>query len=274
MSAVVSTKIPIYQVSAFARGPFTGNPAAVCPLESWLADAVMQGIAAENNLSETAFFVARQDGDFDLRWFTPTVEVDLCGHATLASGHIVLNVLGGAGQRATFHTRSGQLHVERRGELLALDLPAKRPVAVDDAELADRLEMVLGARPLEVLDAGLPVAVFDEERQVAELEPDFAKMLASGLRWVSVTAPAMDGETDFMSRYFAPGSGIDEDPVTGSAHGWLAPYWSARLGKRELASRQVSRRGGWLECEDRGERVMVAGRVNEYLAGEIVVPGE
>lgn len=271
-------KIPIFQVNAFANGRFTGNPAAVCPLSDWLSDDVMQGIAAENNLSETAFFVERADGTFDLRWFTPTVEVDLCGHATLASGHVVLSVLGVAngkqGDKATFHTRSGELHVERQRDLLALDIPAKQPVAVDDASLTDVLERVLGTRPQEVLDVGLPLAVFADERQVAELKPDFGGMLAAGVKWASVTAAGGDGESDFVSRYFAPGSGIDEDPATGSAHGWLTPFWSARLGKRSLVARQVSERGGWLRCEDRGERVSVAGKVLDYMVGEIEVGEE
>lgn len=269
--------IPVYQVSAFSSGPFTGNPAAVCPLEEWLPEDVMQGIAAENNLSETAFFVRRNDNAYDLRWFTPTVEVDLCGHATLASGHVVLNVLEQAGSPAgtvhsvTFNTRSGELHVGRDGDLLALDIPSKRPVAIDDSRLSDALESVLGVRPVEVLDAELPVAVFENEQQVNGLKPDFAKMLSEGIKWTSVTAPADDAETDFVSRYFAPGSGIGEDPVTGSAHGWLTPFWSRRLAKRSLVARQVSRRGGWLWCEDRGDRVSVAGYVVDYLVGEITV---
>ncbi len=264
-------KIPIYQVSAFANERFTGNPAAVCPLEKWLPDEVMPGVAAENNLSETAFFVERDDGAFDLRWFTPTVEVDLCGHATLASGHIVLNVLRRDADRVAFHTRSGELSVERQGELLALDIPATRPLESDDAELFESVTGLLRTRPAYLLDAGLPVVVMESAEQVAGLELDFGRMLAAGVKWLSVTAPASDSETDFVSRYFAPGSGIDEDPVTGSAHGWLTPYWSERLGKRSLAARQVSHRGGWLWCEDRGERVIVAGRVLDYLVGEIEV---
>ncbi len=263
-------KISIYQVSAFSRGRFTGNPAAVCPLEEWLEDEVMQGIAAENNLSETAFFVPKAGGEFDLRWFTPTVEVDLCGHATLASGHVVL-LSQPEMDAVTFHTRSGDLHVERRGDLLALDIPAKLPVPVEGDEMASVLERVLGARPIEVYDAGLPIAVFEREQVVAELRPDFGGMLAAGVQWASVTAVASDSETDFVSRYFAPGSGIDEDPVTGSAHGWLTPFWAERLGKSSLRARQVSRRGGWLQCENRGDRASVAGKVLDYLQGEIVV---
>lgn len=266
------TTTKIFQVSAFSNGQFTGNPAAVCPLELWLPDAVMQGIAAENNLSETAFFVARDDASYDLRWFTPSVEVDLCGHATLASGHVVLNVLNPGIDSVMFHTRSGELRVERSGDLLSLDLPAKSTVPVVDQAQFELLEGVLGLRPVTVVNAGLPVAVFDEESQVASLKPDFATMLQGDLNWISVTAPATGDATDFVSRYFAPGSGINEDPVTGSAHAWLVPYWSRRLGKHSLAARQVSTRGGWLWCEDRGGRVSLAGKVNSYLSGEITIP--
>lgn len=266
---------PLFQVNAFARGPFTGNPAAVCPLERWLPDATMQGIAAENNLSETAFFVDRGDGAYDLRWFTPAVEVDLCGHATLASGHVVLNVLKPGAYSVTFHTRSGPLHVTRQGDLLALDLPATPIQPLEDPVLMKAASQVFNQRPAALLDAGrLCVAVFDDEVMVAGLKPEFSSMIPSGMRWLSVTAPASDPDTDFVSRYFAPGSGIDEDPVTGSAHGWLVPYWSKRLGKRSLSARQVSSRGGWLQCEDRGDRVSVAGRVTDYLSGQITVPGE
>jgi PhzF family phenazine biosynthesis protein len=267
-------KLPMWQVDAFSNGPFTGNPAAVCPLEEWLPDRVMLGIAAENNLSETAFFVRRGDGSFDLRWFTPTVEVKLCGHATLASGYVVTRWIEPGSDSVTFHTKSGELRVERAGERLALDFPSKRPVKSDGPAPLDRLEQALGARPVETFDAGLSVAVFDSEETVRSLRPDFAAMARLGLKWVSVTAPASDADTDFVSRYFAPGSGIDEDPVTGSAHTWLTPLWAERLGKRRLAARQVSARGGWLWCEDRGDRVSIAGHVSEYLEGTVTVEVE
>lgn len=266
-----STTVPIYQVDAFSNGPFTGNPAAVCPLDEWLPDDVMQKIAAENNLSETAFFVERPDGAFDLRWFTPTVEVDMCGHATLASGYVVTRWIRPDSRRVTFHTRSGELKVERAGEQLSLDFPANRPVSVEDETVFNRLEDALGERPVSVLDAGLFIAVFEHEDDVLQLYPDFNLITSDNLNWISATAPGEDVETDFVSRYFAPGSGIDEDPVTGSAHTWLTPYWAERLGKSELFARQVSVRGGWLRCEDRGVRVTIAGSVNEYLEGEISV---
>ncbi len=265
-------RIRIFQVNAFARGPFTGNPAAVCPLDEWLPDETMQGIAAENNLSETAFFVSRNDGAFDLRWFTPTVEVDLCGHATLASGFVVLEKLQqGTAGTAIFHTRSGELKVGRQGSAFALDIPINVPVRNTDAATADAVASIFGLRPVELLDAGLTVAVLDDEDDVRKLAPDFARMQGLGIDWMSVTAPAADDETDFVSRYFAPGSGIDEDPVTGSAHGWLAPYWSQRLHKSVLIARQVSRRGGWLECEVGADRVIVAGEVADYMSGEISI---
>jgi PhzF family phenazine biosynthesis protein len=266
------TKLPIFQVDVFARGPFTGNPAAVCPLENWLPGEVMQGIAAENNLSETAFFVKRADDDYDLRWFTPTVEVDLCGHATVASGHVALNILEPTRNSVTFHTRSGPLNVSRTGNMLALNLSARPSSPVNDQQQLDKLEQILGARPTAVLKSVVTIAVFEDEATVRAMRPDFTLMRSLGFDWVSVTAPAADTDTDFVSRYFAPGSGISEDPVTGSAHGWLVPYWADRLGKTNLAARQVSRRGGWLTCELRGDRVVIAGNVLEYLSGTLVVP--
>ena len=266
------TKLPIYQVDVLARGPFTGNPAAVCPLENWLPDAVMQGIAAENNLSETAFFVRRSDNDYDLRWFTPTVEVDLCGHATVASGHVALNVLEPTRNAVTFHTRSGELTVSRTDNMLALDLPARASAPASDARQMDDLERILGARQVNLLKSVVSVAVFDDEPTMRDMQPDFALMRSLGFDWISVTAPAPDSQTDFVSRYFAPGSGITEDPVTGSAHGWLVPYWSARLGKTQLNARQVSRRGGWLNCTLNDDRVIVAGSVIEYLSGTLTLP--
>ena len=262
-------RTPVFQVNVFVDGPFSGNPAAVCPTDYWLPDEVMQGIAADNNLSETAFLVARPDGDYDLRWFTPTVEVDLCGHATVAAGYVVLNNLSGGHDSVVFHTRSGELTVGRQDDIYVLDIPARVPEPSTDRAENSTVTDVLGAEPIEILDAGLPVAVFDSQIAVAELSPDFSGIVAKGLYWISVTAPADDSETDFVSRYFAPGSGIDEDPVTGSAHGWLVPYWSARLGKPSLTARQISRRGGLLSCTYQGDRVLVGGQVSESMRGEI-----
>jgi predicted PhzF superfamily epimerase YddE/YHI9 len=260
-------QIPLYQIDAFAEAPFTGNPAAVCPLEDWLPEPVMQAIAAENNLSETAFFV--RDGEaWSLRWFTPTTEVDLCGHATLASAYAIFRFLAPERSRAVFRTRKAdELVVERSGELLTLDLPARPPApCMPPTGLVVSLG---GAAPATVLAARDYLAVYNKPGQVAELAPDLAA-LAKLDRAVIVTAPG-DGGVDFVSRFFAPSLGVDEDPVTGSAHCTLIPYWARRLGKDKLAARQLSHRGGSLVCEQRGERVVIAGRAVLYLTGTIYV---
>ena len=227
----------------------------------------MQAIAAENNLSETAFF-ARDGERWELRWFTPTTEVDLCGHATLAAAYAIFRFLTPERSRAVFGTRkAGELVVERSGELLALDLPARPPApCMSPTALAASLG---GGAPATVLAARDYLAVYNEPGQVAELAPDFAA-LAKLDRAVIATAPG-DGGVDFVSRFFAPTLGVDEDPVTGSAHCTLIPYWARRLGKDKLAARQLSRRGGSIVCEQRGERVVIAGRAILYLAGTIYV---
>ncbi len=261
-------RIPIHQLDAFAEGPFTGNPAAVCPLGEWLPDAFLQSIAAENNLSETAFLVGG-DGVYDLRWFTPAVEVDLCGHATLASGAVVMNDLEPGRTAVRFRTRmAGDLGVERRGDLYALDFPAQPPRPIP---APPGLAAALGAVPLEVHAASQVVALLGDEEAVLALRPDMERVRALPFHGLVATAP---GRTcDFVSRYFVPGSGIPEDPVTGSTHCVLVPFWAARLGKNVLRARQVSARGGALACELRGERVSMAGRVEPYLKGFIEVPG-
>jgi predicted PhzF superfamily epimerase YddE/YHI9 len=269
-------KLPIYQIDAFASAVFAGNPAAVCPLDRWLPDATMQSIAAENNLAETAFFVPRADGagpggssggrDYDLRWFTPEAEVDLCGHATLASGHVLFTALEPGRASVTFHSRSGPLTVRREGELLAMDFPSQPAVRCDPPP---GLGQALGGNPAEVWKARDLMAVFDSEHTVRGLTPSFDRIRALGVFGVMATAPG--GEVDFVSRFFAPLMGIPEDPVTGSAHCTLVPYWAKRLGKSRLAARQVSRRGGDLLCEDRGERVSMAGRAVQYLEGRIEI---
>ncbi len=256
--------IPIYQVDAFTLGPFSGNPAAVCPLDAWLDDDTMQSIAAENNLAETAFIVAREEG-YDLRWFTPLIEVDLCGHATLAAGFVVLNHLQPDLNSVSFETMSGELIVTREGERLSMDFPARvpTPVAVSEA-----LSDALGQAPSEVHLSRDVLAVYDDEESVRSLSPDQAKLAAldEGLG-VSVTAK---GDTvDFVSRFFAPKAGIAEDPVTGSAHCTLVPYWAERLGRSELVAHQVSQRGGELRCELRGERVIMSGQCVLFLSGSI-----
>ncbi len=262
-----TTEIPIYQVDAFASRVFAGNPAAVCPLDAWLPDAVMQAIALENNLSETAFFVKRGEGaEYDLRWFTPALEVDLCGHATLGSAYVVANHLDRGAAEVRFHTRSGLLTVTREGEDYTLDFPVLPPKRIDDDPAVAE---ALGATPKEIWDQTKMMAVFDSEAEIAALAPDMAKLMALDTRGVIATAP---GEAcDFVSRYFAPRAGIPEDPVTGSAHCITTPYWAQRLGKNKLSARQISARGGALEVELSGERVLISGRVSPYMEGRIRV---
>jgi PhzF family phenazine biosynthesis protein len=257
-------KIPIYQVDAFASEVFKGNPAAVCPLDAWLPDTVLQSIAAENNLSETAFFVGH-GAEYALRWFTPATEVDLCGHATLASAFVIFENLEPSLAELRFASKSGVLKVTRDGERLALDFPARPP----EARSIPGLEAALGKNPREVLAARDILAVFDSEEEVRALQPDMAKIAALPTFAVIVTAPGR--QTDFVSRFFAPAKGVPEDPVTGSAHCTLVPYWAKRLGKPRLEALQVSARGGALRCELRGDRVAIAGRAVQYLHGTIEV---
>ncbi len=254
-------KLRLYQVDAFADRVFTGNPAAVCPLEEWLPEDLMQSIAAENNLSETAFFVPHEDG-FELRWFTPVTEVDLCGHATLAAAFVLFNQLELAANAVRFVTKSGVLEVARQDDLMVLDLPSRpaRP-----CEVPNGLVEALGKVPQEVLLAQAYLVVYQKEVDIAALQPNFGGLEALGLRNVIVTAPG--DAVEFVSRYFAPAKGVPEDPVTGSAHCSLIPHWSKRLGKKRLIARQLSPRGGTLFCEDHGQRVRIAGHAVLYLEG-------
>jgi predicted PhzF superfamily epimerase YddE/YHI9 len=255
--------IPYYQVDAFASRVFTGNPAGVCLLADWLPDEVLQAIAAENNLAETAFVVQRE-GRYDLRWCTPTMEVDLCGHATLAPAHVIFEHLGCREDVIRFDTRSGELTVTRDGDLFTLDFPARPAVP---CEAPPQLLAGLGRRPQSTAKARDYLAVFASEQEVAELQPDMAALAQLDSLGIIATAP---GSTcDFVSRFFAPQAGIPEDPVTGSAHSTLIPYWSARLGKQRLFARQISARGGELFCEDRGSRVGIGGRAVTYSTGFI-----
>ena len=258
-------KLDIYQVDAFASRLFEGNPAAVCPLDEWLPDALMQSIAMENNLSETAFFVP--DGEaYAIRWFTPAAEVDLCGHATLASAWVVFNRLAYHDDLVRFSSRSGELTVRRDDGRLVLDFPAQppQPCAIP-AGLAD----ALGARPVDCLEHIDLVAVFEEAETVRGLRPQMTQLSELGYRGVIVTAPG--GGYDFVSRFFGPAVGVPEDPVTGSAHTKLAPYWAGRLGKNQLRARQLSVRGGDLECTVSGNRVLIAGQAVLYLEGTIML---
>ena len=263
---VEMTQLPLYQVDAFAAAPFTGNPAAVVPLERWLDDALMQSIALENNLSETAFFVPEGDA-FRIRWFTPAAEVDLCGHATLATAWVLFNERGYAGDTVQFQSRSGELRVSRDDDWLTLDFPAQPPVPV---ARSPELVRGLGRAPSELLAAEDYLAVFEDAGQVADLRPDFTLLARLDRRGVIATAPAE--EVDFVTRFFAPGLAVPEDPVTGSAFTQLGPYWAARLGRKRLRARQISARGGEVICEPRGDRVLISGRAVAYLAGTITVP--
>lgn len=256
-------KLQQYQVDAFASHVFEGNPAAVCPLESWLDDTLLQAIAMENNLSETAYFVPVDKG-FELRWFTPATEVDLCGHATLAAAHVLYTELGHSADAISFATRSGELSVSREGDWYVLDFPAivPRPCAAPAG-----LVEALGRQPMEVLAADDLLAVFASEAEVRALEPDQALLARLECRGVIATAPGE--QHDFVSRFFAPRVGVPEDPVTGSAHCKLVPYWAQRLGKNRMNARQVSRRGGELRLALRGDRVQMAGRAVLFLVAEI-----
>ncbi len=258
-------KLKQYQVDAFATRVFEGNPAAVCPLEAWLDDGLMQSIATENNLSETAFFVPSGNG-FELRWFTPDGEVDLCGHATLASAHVLFNILDYQRERICFSTRSGDLFVTQKDRLLEMNFPATPLKRIDiDAKLA----AAFGQAPSELWSDMDYVAVFENETVIRNLDPDQLLLKQLDLRGVIVTAPS--SHCDFVSRFFAPKHGIPEDPVTGSAHCALAPYWAARLGKTVLQARQISKRGGDVGCEVNGDRVLLRGSAVVFMEGEIFV---
>jgi PhzF family phenazine biosynthesis protein len=259
-------KIRQYQVDAFASRAFEGNPAAVCPLERWLDDDLLQAIAEENNLSETAFFVPSDKG-FGLRWFTPASEVDLCGHATLAAAHVLFAHLGHPGDGISFETRSGALSVKRKGDLLEMDFPARPPTPCASFELLAR---ALGQQPLEVLRADDYMAVFDNEAAIRGIKPDFFLLGTLDLRGVIITAPG--DSHDFVSRFFAPRLGILEDPVTGSAHCTVTPYWAGRLGQRLLSARQVSKRGGSILCELHDDRVLLSGAAVTFMQAEITLP--
>lgn len=259
------TTIPVYIVDAFTRRPFGGNPAAICPLEAWLPEAQMQAIATEHNLAETAFIVNEPDG-WRIRWFTPTIEVDLCGHATLAAAHVLHQHRGYTADEVVFQSRSGPLPVRFAGERIVLDFPA-RPAA--RCEVPAALREGLGVNPLEVRRSRDYLVVVADEEAVRAIAPDFARLASLDCLGVIVTAPGR--EVDFVSRFFAPRAGIDEDPVTGSAHCTLTPYWAARLHKRELTARQVSRRGGDLFCTLAGDRVHIGGHAVTYLTGTAVL---
>ena len=265
-------KIPMYQVDAFTDRVFRGNPAAVCVLGGWLPDPVLQDIAAENNLSETAYLIERE-GFFDLRWFTPAVEVDLCGHATLAGAHVLwAEGLASADEELRFYTKSGLLTARRRDPEIELDFPARPQEPVTDLDTRERLCRALGVPPVYLgRSCDDYLAVVGSAEVVRVLRPDFGLLRRFDIRGVIVTAPDDSGKYDFVSRFFAPGAGIDEDPVTGSAHCCLGPYWGAELGKDELVGYQASARGGAVRVELADERVLLGGRAVTVFKAELTV---
>ncbi len=259
-------KIPVFKLDSFTDHRFSGNPAAVCPLDEWISDELMQNIAMENNLSETAFFTKNKDS-FSLRWFTPITEVNLCGHATLAAAAVIFEKLGYKLDTILFESKSGMLTVTRNADRYIMNFPSDRISSIDPpGELVE----AMGDRPDEVFEGRDDyMLVYDSEDKIAEIKPDFRKLGLISRRGVIITAPA--SEYDFVSRFFAPASGIDEDPVTGSAHTTLTPYWSKRLKKKELTARQISSRGGIVYCVDKGDRTEIGGKATFYLQGLIEV---
>jgi PhzF family phenazine biosynthesis protein len=257
--------LKIYQVDAFSNKVFGGNPAAVCPLENWLDDKILQKIANENNLSETAFFIKTKNG-FHIRWFTPTSEVDLCGHATLASCYVLFNILKYEQEKIEFNSKSGKLVVTKENNLISLNFPARNPKMI---ELNPLLSYALKSEPQEVYFDKSIVCVFENEDQIRELKPNIKDFLKLETHGVIITAPGE--KVDFVSRFFAPDVGIDEDPVTGYAHTLLIPLWAHKLNKNKLTALQVSKRGGELFCENLAGRVKISGKAVLYLKGEIYI---
>ena len=256
-------KIPIFQVDSFTSKVFSGNPAAVCPLDYWLDDGQLQAIASENNLSETAFFVNRGDY-YQLRWFTPQAEVDLCGHATLATAYVIMNNINPDINEITFGTRSGELIVKKDGELFSMDFPLHVPISCEKPKaLMDAFDI----KPKHVLASNYYMAVYDCEQEVRELIPYMTLLKELDRIGIIVTAPG--DHVDFVSRFFAPAVGIPEDPVTGSAHCTLIPYWAEKLKKTKMVAHQVSKRGGEIFCEKQKDRVIIAGKAVLYLKGSI-----
>ncbi|WP_346858466.1 PhzF family phenazine biosynthesis protein [uncultured Draconibacterium sp.] len=254
----------MYQVDAFAENVFEGNPAAVIPLETWLDDAIMQNIALENNLSETAFFIPHKTG-YHIRWFTPNAEVDLCGHATLATSHVLFQHLNYSENEIQFESRSGVLTVKKEGELLVLNFPASK---IETQYIPPNLKTAFNIHPRKCYKGRDDIMLcFKNEDDIINLQPNFIKIIESNARGVICTAPSE--KYDFVSRFFAPAVGVDEDPVTGSAHTMLIPYWAKQLNKNELLARQVSKRGGTIHCKHLDDRVEIGGKAITYFIGEI-----
>jgi PhzF family phenazine biosynthesis protein len=260
-------KFPIFQVDAFTDEVFGGNPAAVCPLECWLPDTIMQKIAIENAVAETAFFIPTDDG-FEIRWFTPEIEMDLCGHATLATAHVIVRHLNYPLPSIKFQSKSGDLRVVVGDKLLTLDFPSRNP------ESSRAPQIILDAisdRPVEVLKSRDYVLVFESEEIIRNMKPDQSMLNQINLNPGGIVVTAQGKEADFVSRFFTPQASIFEDPVTGSAHCSLIPYWSKRLGKESMIALQVSTRGGKLLCKDLGKRVLISGEAVTYMEGQITI---
>jgi len=263
---MMNKKIKIYQIDAFTDKLFAGNPAAVCILDQWLPDKTMQNIGAENNLAETAFVVKREH-DYEIRWFTPTIEVALCGHATLASAHVLFNYYKQTDTIRFFSRHSGDLSVSKKGDLLSLDFPSDMPNKI---EAPQEILNAFKVKPMEVYKGKTDyMLLYSSQKEIEQLDPDMILLKKSKARGIIVTARGL--KVDFVSRFFAPGSGVDEDPVTGSAHTTLTPFWSHQLNKKVLKAQQLSKRGGDLICEFLGERVKITGKAVTYLMGEIKV---
>lgn len=258
-------ELTIYQIDAFASKPFEGNPAAVCPLNEWLPDELLQSIASENNLSETAYFV-KNSTSYHVRWFTPAHEVDLCGHATLASAYVIFNILGNNENVILFESKSGLLTVKRNNNLLEMDFPSQPPV---NCEIPQQILEAFDESPVECLQSEDYIIVFENEEAVLNANPKLSLLSELDLRGVAITSKS--DKYDFITRFFAPKYGINEDPVTGSAFTQLIPYWANKLNKQSLSAKQVSKRGGEIECVYSGDRVLISGKAAKYMAGTIEI---
>ncbi|UTW05156.1 PhzF family phenazine biosynthesis protein [Amphritea atlantica] len=260
-------KLSMFQVDAFTDIVFGGNPAAVCPLEHWLPDETMQSIALENCVAETVFFIPKND-DFEIRWFTPEIEMDLCGHATLAAAHVIVRHLAPQRSSVNFHSRSGLLTVKVEGDFLTLDFPSRKPTPTDAPQvILDAFQV----KPVEILKSRDYVLVFENEEIIRKIAPDQGILDQINLDPGGVIITARGNDVDFVSRFFTPQASIFEDPVTGSAHCSLIPYWSQKLGKKSMSALQLSSRVGKLQCEDLGDRVFISGRAITFLEGTITI---
>jgi len=258
-------ELTLYQIDAFANKPFEGNPAAICPLDEWLSDELMQSIATENNLSETAYFVKNNNG-YHIRWFTPAHEVNLCGHATLASAYVIFNILESKEQEITFESKSGLLTVKKNNNWLQMDFPSQPPVR---CEIPQQILEAFDETPVECLKSEDFIVVFENEETILNSKPKLSLLSELDLRGVAITSKSK--KYDFVTRFFAPKYGINEDPVTGSAFTQLIPYWSNKLNKNSLNAKQVSNRGGEVECIHSGERVTISGKAVKYMVGTIEI---